>query len=308
MPAVKSKLGRPARTAYHIGNACAQGVIGALMLLPYRWRVPLTGWLAAWVAAPLAGFHRRTRRNLALVCPEIAPPQARRLARAVADNAGRTTIEQLSTAPFLARAGALTPTGPGWQAVTQARAEGRPVIMCSGHFGNYSVIPVTFQAHGLPMGVLYRRMANPYFNRYYVGKIQALGEPCFEQGLEGMRGIVRHLRQGGMLGILTDLHAHGGEELRFFGKPAVTALSTAELALKFNALLVPGYAIRQPDGLNFEVVLRDPIPHSDPVTMSQAMNDDLEQMVRTHMDQWFWVHRRWKPWVHNGVVRGMPDG
>ncbi len=29
--------------------------------------------------------------------------------------------------------------------------------------------------------------------------------------------------------------------------------------------------------------------------MMQALNDDLETLVRAHMDQWFWIHRRWKP-------------
>lgn len=308
MPAPKSQLSRSARNAYHVGYGVARAAIGAVMLLPYRLRVPLTGRLTARVIGPIAGFHRRTRHNLGLVCPDLPAAEVRRLCRAVADNAGRSAIEQLSTDAFQARAQQVTMSGPGWEAVEQARAEGRPVIMCSGHFGNYSMIRAAFQTRGYDMGVFYRRMANPYFNRYYVSKLEALGQPCFEQGLEGMRGVVKHLRKGGMLGILTDLHAHGGEELQFFGKPAVTALSTAELALKFNALLVPGYAIRQPDGLNFEVRLNPPIPLSDARTMSQAMNDDLEDMVRAYMDQWFWIHRRWKPWVAHGVVRGLPEG
>ena len=28
--------------------------------------------------------------------------------------------------------------------------------------------------------------------------------------------------------------------------------------------------------------------------MMQAVNDNLEALVRTHMEQWFWIHRRWK--------------
>ena len=27
--------------------------------------------------------------------------------------------------------------------------------------------------------------------------------------------------------------------------------------------------------------------------MTQALNDSLEAQVRAHMDQWFWIHRRW---------------
>jgi KDO2-lipid IV(A) lauroyltransferase len=28
--------------------------------------------------------------------------------------------------------------------------------------------------------------------------------------------------------------------------------------------------------------------------MTQALNDSLELLVRQHLDQWFWIHRRWK--------------
>jgi KDO2-lipid IV(A) lauroyltransferase len=31
------------------------------------------------------------------------------------------------------------------------------------------------------------------------------------------------------------------------------------------------------------------------MTMTQALNDSLEAQTRKHMEQWFWVHRRWKP-------------
>ncbi|MEF9606081.1 lauroyl acyltransferase, partial [Paracoccus sp. PXZ] len=52
--------------------------------------------------------------------------------------------------------------------------------------------------------------------------------------------------------------------------------------------------VRQPDGLSFRVEVGEPVPHSDAATMMQALNDDLERLVRAHMEQWFWVHRRWK--------------
>ena len=75
---------------------------------------------------------------------------------------------------------------------------------------------------------------------------------------------------------------------------ARTALSAAELALKYDALLVPTYAVRRPDGLTFDIIVEPPIPHGSAKAMTQALNDSLETLVRQHMDQWFWVHRRWK--------------
>ena len=108
MPAAKSQLSLPQRALYRLGNAVARGGLAVMLALPYRLRVPVMGALASRVLAPLAGFNRRTRRNLALVCPDMPAPEVTRLCRAVADNAARATIEQLSPEPFVARASGWT--------------------------------------------------------------------------------------------------------------------------------------------------------------------------------------------------------
>jgi KDO2-lipid IV(A) lauroyltransferase len=105
---------------------------------------------------------------------------------------------------------------------------------------------------------------------------------------------VRHLKHGGIIAIVGDLHVQEGIPLNFFGQPAITSTVPAELALKYDAVMIPVYAVRQPNGLDFEIVMHAPIEHSDPVTMTQSVNDDLESLVRSNMDQWFWIHRRWK--------------
>jgi KDO2-lipid IV(A) lauroyltransferase len=147
---------------------------------------------------------------------------------------------------------------------------------------------------GFSMGVFYRRMHNRWFNRRYVAAMGALSEPMFEQGRRGMMQMVKHLKRGGVLAILTDLNAHDGVPLSFFGKPALSPLATAELALKFDAPLVPVWGIRAENGLDFEIVVEEPVPVSDAVTMTQEVNDRLERQVRARMDQWLWIHRRWK--------------
>lgn len=303
MPLQKSDLSLSARVSYFTSNLFLRGVIGLVRLVPYRWRVPMMGWLVSRLS-PLAGFDKRVRDNLALTCPDLPEAEVKRLCRAVPDNAGRTLIELYSGAPFLARARKAPITGPGLQALETARAAGKPVVLITGHFGNYDAARANLIARGHEMGALYRRMANPYFNEHYVRTINAIGTPMFEQGRRGMAQMVRHLKGGGIIAIVADLHAHGGEELMFFGQPAVTSVLNAELALKYEAEMIPIYAIRQPNGLDFEIVMQDAIPHTDPVTMTQAINDGLEDLVRDHMDQWFWIHRRWKPWFDRGLQPG----
>jgi KDO2-lipid IV(A) lauroyltransferase len=97
-----------------------------------------------------------------------------------------------------------------------------------------------------------------------------------------------------MLGLLIDQHIGHGARLSFFGHDALTALSAAEMAIKYDALLIPIYAIRLENGLDFQIVVESPIPPGTPEAMTQALTDNLEALVRQPLDQWLWIHRRWK--------------
>lgn len=282
------------RISHRLQDGVARAYVAALLALPYGWRVPLGGWLFAWVVAPVAGYRRRIRANLALVWPDLPPSEVRRLCRAVPDNMGRTLIEMYSGADFVARASAHPPEGPGWRVAEAAREAGRAVVFVSGHFGNYDAGRAAFVARGYPIGALYRPMKNEGFNDHYVAAMRTLGEMVFPRGRDGLGRMLKHLKRGGMLAILIDQHMNAGAALRFFGHPARTALSAADLALRHDAPLIPVYAVRQPDGVSFRIRVEAPIPTGSPQSMTQALNDSLEAIVRRHPDQWFWVHRRWK--------------
>ena len=144
------------------------------------------------------------------------------------------------------------------------------------------------------MAALYKPQRNPYFNRHFAATITAISAPLFPRGRRGLADLVTHLKKGGMLGMLIDQHMRHGAALSFLGHRALTALSAADLALKYDCLLVPVYGIRQPDGLHFDLLIEPAIPHTDASQMTQALNDSLSAQVRAHPEQWFWVHRRWK--------------
>ncbi|TCO71631.1 lysophospholipid acyltransferase family protein [Rhodovulum euryhalinum] len=279
----------------------ALGVRG-LRLLPFRWRVPVAGWLASQVVAPVSGMRRRIRDNLDWVCPDLGAAERARLVREVPDNLGRAFIELFSPDDLFRLAGQTPFEGPGLAALEAARAAGRPVVAVSGHFGNYDVFRAGLILRGFDVGALYRPMNNRLFNARYEAAIRATGEPLFPRGRKGNADMVRHLKQGKLLALLIDQHMNRGAELRFFGRPALTAVSAAQLALRYDALLVPIYAIRQPDGRSFRVVVEDPVPRTDQETMTQVLNDSLEARVRANMGQWLWTHRRWK--VRRGGMVG----
>lgn len=274
-------------------NLVLRALLGSVRRLPYAWRVPAMGWVAARIVAPLAGWDKRIEDNLAHVCPDMGKDEVARLKRAVPDNAGRTLIEIYSGAEFKERLAQAPLTGPGVTAFEEARAAGRPVIFVTAHFGNFDAPRAALFAQGHPVAGLYRPMRNARFNEHYVKAISGIGEPVFAADRRGVLGLVKHLAKGGIIGILVDVYANDGADVTYFGKPAKTAVSAAEWALKYNALVIPIYGIRAKDGLNFSIVLDSPVAHGDPVSMTQALNNSLEAQVRGHMEQWFWIHRRW---------------
>lgn len=282
------------KAAQFVTNLVARGLILGALALPYNTRGHLMGWMMARLIGPLAGYRKRARAHVAKILTDLPPAEQNRIADASLANAGRTLIENYASRDLLNRQKNAEISGPGLAALHDAQTKGRPVLLVSGHFGNYEAVRAALIGQGLNVGGLYRDMSNPYFNAHYIQTLEALGGPVFAQDSKGMAGFLRHLKGGGQLVLLFDQYVENAPVLSFLGHPAHTAVSAAELALRYDALLIPFYGIRQPDGMSFDCVLEAPVAHSDPETMTQAMNDSLEARIRAHPEQWFWVARRWR--------------
>jgi KDO2-lipid IV(A) lauroyltransferase len=263
------------------------------LVLPYRMRLAVVAWLMSHVVAPLSGYDRRIRENLSHVLPDLPEAEIRRLVRAVPANTGRMLIESASGADFTGRIDSAAMRGAGVDALDAARQEGRPIVVVSGHFGNFDAARFALADRGHRIGALYRPLDDPRLDQAFHDMLTRIAAPLFPRGRRGLAQMIRFLRQGNTVAILPDQYVNRGAPLTFFGQTAPSSLSPAELALKYDALLVPVYGIRTADG--FDVVAEAPIPHGDPLSMGQSINDSLEAQVRAHMDQWLWIHRRWKP-------------
>lgn len=284
----------------------ARGALWAAARLPYERRIPAFGRLARGLTGSLTPFRKRMLENLDYVMPELGPGECNRIATGSADNIGRTLIEHYSMRELAARMARVVPTGPGMDSLEAARADGRPVILITGHYGNYESIWACLTARGTELGGFYRPMANPYINRHYVETVSALGNgPLFSQDRTGMGQLLRYLKGGGGVLMLNDLYVGSGVEMDFLGKLAMTSLSAAELAIRFDAPLIPVFSTRQPDGISFSIEADAAIPAGDPFEMTSAFNRALEDRIRKHPEQWFWMHRRWKRKWNKG--KGMDE-
>lgn len=268
-------------------------LVPALLALPWRLRMALTGGIGRWVMAPL--LRRKVAAAVRHFLPALPETEVARIATAVPGNLARLVVEVLS-GPDLRRLAPRVPiSGPGLAALEQARDAGRPAILVTAHFGNYEAMRVALVHRGFRVGGYFKDFQHPAMTRAYLRSVEAAGQPLFADTGEGRKGMIRHLKGGGMLGILIDLDRPNGVLLDFLGQPTRTVLSLAEMALKYDALLVPVWGLRTPDDPGFRVQIDAPVPPSDPRTMTQALNDAFSAQVRAHPDQWVWWHRRRKP-------------
>jgi KDO2-lipid IV(A) lauroyltransferase len=271
-----------------------RALVGLAMQMPYERRVPFMGRAVARAAGPLAGYRRRALANLALIHPNWPEARRRAVADEVLDNLGRTLIENYSWRELGARLADTALRGGGLPHLEQAAGLRRPVLFLTGHFGNHEAPRHVLTRTGHRVGGLYREMDNALVNRHYAATMADVSGPVFPKGRRGTMGFLRHLRGGGMATLLFDLHARDGVPIPFLGRPALTALTAAELARRFDALVLPYWGLRRPDGLTFDAILEEPIAPASAQAMMEEATRRLERLVEAHPGQWFWVHRRWK--------------
>ncbi len=183
---------------------------------------------------------------------------------------------------------------------------GRRVLLLGGHFGNWEVANGLFGVWGFPMGVVAREMDNPLLDDWFRRYREGYGHRLLEKK-GGYDDLLAVLQRGGNVALLCDQDAGSrGLFVDFFGHPASTFKSIALLAIEYDALIMVGGAIRQPDDFThhrwarFQVdaeAIIDPrtITSHDPVgEITQQYTTALENLIRRAPEQYFWLHRRWK--------------
>ena len=269
-------------------------LLGILSILPYRTKISLGGLIYQKIISPLSGNRKRIVDNLRLIFPDLEKRKREELCSQVPNNIGRTLFELLSPSAFSNIAKSAKVSGPGFKILKDAQEQKKPVILVSGHFGNYDVVRVVLNTNQISVGALYKPMSNPYFNTFYERCIKQIAEPLFPRGRAGMGNMMRYLEDGNVVALLIDQYMSHGEPLKFLGHTAYTATSAAKLALKHDALLITFYVVRNDDGINFDLVFESPVKPSTPNEMTQVLNDRLEKQIRKNMGQWLWTHKRWK--------------
>lgn len=249
---------------------------------------------AAWLAA--RRDRRRAREHLALALPELGTAERRRIAREAIVHQGVTFAETLHLTRRSCADVERYVDAEGWQEVQAHVAAGRPVMIITGHCGNWELLAALANCRGLALSVVGRQLDEPDLQQMLLAARRRFGTETIERGAPGSsRRLLRVLRDGGALGMLIDQDTKvEGVWVDFFGRPAHTPVGAARIALKVGAAVVPTFIERRPDGRHLARFL--PALHlpADPTEATALMTAAIESQVRRVPEQWVWMHRRWR--------------
>jgi KDO2-lipid IV(A) lauroyltransferase len=178
---------------------------------------------------------------------------------------------------------------------------GKPVLMITGHVGNWEIMGTLLALLGYPVEALARPLDNPLINDWLTGIREERGLKLITKWNATDR-MLDVIGRGGALGFIADQNAGDrGLFVPFFGKLASTYKSIGLLAISQQVPIICGYAHRVSDAFDYEFGTTDIIhPHdwqgqADPLFYVTARYmRAIELMVRRAPEQYLWVHRRWK--------------
>ncbi|MBI3854794.1 MAG: lysophospholipid acyltransferase family protein [Planctomycetes bacterium] len=269
-------------------------------MFPYR-LAPSISRVLAWIIRTIDRKHVRiAAKNLEKssgVCPADRIPA---FIERVYEHVGLGFIEMLML-PRLMKRRAISEYVKlvRYDVFDRCAEAGRGVIVVIGHLGNWEIGGLATTMAGYPIQSLARPIDNPWIDRYLKRFRTQTGQKIIPRD-RALGEMIRVLQRGGMLVVQVDQDARqAGVYVNFFGRPASTHRAPATLSLKYNSPIVLVNTFRE-GRLNY-AVCSDPIyPEAyrgepDPVkALTQAYSDRLEECIRQHPDQWFWMHDRWK--------------
>jgi KDO2-lipid IV(A) lauroyltransferase len=212
-----------------------------------------------------------------------------------------TNALEMASIPYFSRSeieNRLVPSG--LEHLQAARAVGKGVILVSFHYGLWELIPPWLVYNGFPITSVVRRQNNRKVDAWMEFMRTSHGAQTTDSGF-GIREILRTLRQGNILGLMSDQDSGTkGIFVPFLGKMASSPVGPAQISRKTGApiIVTAGHPQFPPP---HRVEFSPPIfPEAFPAgpagdqALTRAYIRQFETWIHQRPEQWFWLHRRWK--------------
>lgn len=231
----------------------------------------------------------------------LSEREAEKTVRRVFFEYGRHTIDT-----WRLRGEAFTPRIETFDAdarvLDRARRGGRGFLLVTGHVGNWEMGAVTLRRHALTPAVVGQPELSPRVQEMRQQLRDRVGVESIDIGSSMSTAFrVRTAVDGGRAVAMLVDRAYPEDKVTvpFFGRPTPFLRSPALLARFCGCPVLPGFFLRRPDGVYYNVwgepLDADPAtsPEEDAARMMGRVAADLERVIREHPTQWFNFYRFW---------------
>ena len=173
----------------------------------------------------------------------------------------------------------------------------KPVIFISGHFANFELMSMEMTKKNIKLATIYRPLNNFFLNPFmehlrkkYICKNQ------IKKGVSGVREAIQFIKNKHSIALMVDQRVSEGERIKLFSEEALTTTLPAQLAEKFDLLIIPVFIKRKKSNkfiIEFQKELNSK-NFKNKLEITIELNKILEKMIEKNPDQWIWTHNRWK--------------
>ena len=172
------------------------------------------------------------------------------------------------------------------------------VIIVMGHMGNWELGGARFSLESIhPLYVIYKPLANPYFNQLVYHMRTRLGNKLYAMK-ETFRGMIQNKNITTATAFIADQtpNPSGAYWTTFLNQETPVFTGTAKIAKKLNYPIIYISIKRKRRGyyeMSGELLVENPNTLSEE-QISDLHTQRLEQDIIENPSFWLWTHRRWK--------------
>lgn len=185
--------------------------------------------------------------------------------------------------------------------IEDLKKEGKPLIFISAHYGNMEMLSHYINRFVIPVYQVARESNFEEIDEFIIKARESSGSKIiFRAG--AIKTLVKAMIKKEAVSLIIDqnINSREGEEVEFLGKKAYQTSSSASLARKFDAYLIP-IAIFNQDNYNYKIKVYEPIvpiktdnEKEDLKNISQLEANAISAIIKEDKKQWFWPHKRFK--------------
>jgi len=263
----------------------------------------------------LSSRRRVTARNIDLCFPELSATErktiVRKCFRRAAQSLFDTGVAAWSTSARFKRLVSVD----GIQQLDALIEQQKNVILLAPHFVCVGACAL-YLAQRYPVFAIYKPPSNPLFAAAYrrataadasghrfldwlMAPKHTLGNLGLIEHRGPMKPMIRRLREGDMLYYPSDQSLGNRQTViaPFFGIDTPSISAASRLTRLSGAVIVPCALLQKSFGQGYELHIGNVIEFAgeiDEIAETTQLNRCIEELVRRHPDQYFWLHRRFK--------------